>query len=301
MRGAWLVIVTSACSFTPGTLSSLDATQIDTTSDADVTSGWSTPVELAELRDPNGAGADDPSMTDDLLQIFYGTSRAGGMGFEDIWVAKRNSITDPFGEPAPVVELNSAFTETTMRVTGNGKAIYFTSNRGGVGQDIYFSTRTDLDQTWTTPVAIAELSSLNGDWSPFAQSDQLRVVLCSGPTEAQEALFTSTRSSTAALWMLPTRIAELDEVNESECDPVEPRSGVLYYSSNHLNADLRFDIYRASRISSSSPYGNRTPVTSVNLPGVNDRDVWVSADEQTMVFASDRDLVNMQLYITTRR
>ena len=299
MRSAWLVIVTSACSFTPGMLAS-DLPRSDASSDADLTAGWATPVELVELRDPAGTGTDDPSLTDDLLQIYFGSTRVGGLGLEDIWFAKRNSINEPFGAPVAVVELNSTFIETTMRVTGNGKAIYFTSNRGGAGQNIYFSTRSDLDQTWNTPTLVAELSTGSGDWAPFAQSDQLRVVLCSGPTEAQEALYTSTRTATNVPWGAPLRIAELDGVNESECDPVEPRSGVLYYSSNHLNQDLRFDIYRASRISSMSPYGDRTAVSSVNLPEINDRDAWVSADEQTMVFASDRDLVNMQIYITTR-
>jgi hypothetical protein len=296
VRGALLVTVTSACSFTPGTLASSGSG--DGSVDGDFTTGWSTPVELVELHD--AAGADDPSLTDDLLQIYFGSSRPGGMGFEDIWFAKRASIGEPFGEPMPVVELNSSSTETTMRITGNGKAIYFASNRGGTGQDIYFSTRSDLDQPWTTPSRLPELSTSNGDWAPFAQSDQLRVILCSGATELQEALFIATRASTSAPWGPPTRIAELDGVNESECDPVEPRSGVVYYSSNHLNADLRFDIYRASRTSSTSPFGDRTAVSSVNLPGINDRDAWVSADERTMVFASDRDLVNMQIYITTR-
>lgn len=299
MRVAWLVSVTSACSFTPGMLSS-SPTMDDASSDADPTTGWSNPVELTELRDPLGTGADDPSLTDDLLQIYYGTSRSGGQGFEDIWFAKRSSVNDPFGAPEPVVELNSPMIETTMRITGNGKAIYFTSNRGGTGQNIYMSTRTDVDQPWSNPSPVPELSTVNGDWAPFAQSDQLRVILCSGPTEAEEALYVATRASTQTTWSALMRVAELDETNESECDPVEPRSGVLYYSSNHLNADLRFDIYRASRTGSTAPYGNRTAVASVNKPGVNDRDAWVSADEQTMVFASDRDLVNMQLYITTR-
>jgi hypothetical protein len=102
-------------------------------------------------------------------------------------------------------------------------------------------------------------------------------------------------------WTPPVKLTELDEANFSECDPVEPRSNVLYYSSNFRPGDGTFDVYRASRSSSSSDYGNRTGITGINAPGVNDRDPWVSADERTMVFASDRDQVSTQIYISTRR
>lgn len=286
-----------ACSFTPGTLPS-DA--LDTSSfDADITTGWSTPMKILELEHP--LGCDDPSMTDDLLQIFFGSSRSGGMGQEDIWFAKRGSVNESFGPPEPATELNTMLNETTMKISGNGKVIYFASNRGGTGHDIYFSTRAELDLPWNTPTLVPELSTSNGDWAPFVQSDQLRVVLCSGATVAGEALFVATRPTTGTPWSPLMRIEELDEPARSECDPNEPRSNVLYYSTDFRNDDGTFDIYRASRSSSTTTYSNRESITSVNLPGVNDRDPWVSPDERTMVFASDRDLVNTQIYMTTRR
>jgi Tol biopolymer transport system component len=295
-----LAVALSACSFTPGMLASSDGA-IDTTvtGDADITTGWSMPKKIDEIATP--MGNDDPSLTDDLLELYFGSPRPGGMGMEDIWVAKRNAITEPFGTPQPVTDLNSSMSETTMKITGNGKAIYFASNRGGTGHDIYFSTRTERDQPWTNPMRVDALSTSNGDWGPAAQTDQLRLVLCSGASPMDEALFVSTRANTAVDWSSPDRIDELDVPNISECDPWEPRSGVLYYGSDFLNtADGTFDIYRASRNASGDPYGNRTS-HSINMPGINDRDPWVSADERTMVFTSDRDLVNFQIYITTRQ
>ena len=47
--------------------------------------GWSAPVEITELT--SGMGDDDPSLTNDLLEIYWGSRRTGGMGSEDIWVA----------------------------------------------------------------------------------------------------------------------------------------------------------------------------------------------------------------------
>jgi len=286
-------MVVPACSFTPGRLPS-DALVEGLPDDADVTAGWSTPTLITELATPESN--DDPSLTNDLLEIYFGSTRAGGLGMEDIYVAKRTSVTDPFGPATLVTELSSSAADTTMRVTGGGLSIYFASDRGG-NVDIYMSTRPDTDSVWATPTRVMELSTGDGDWAPFAQSDQLRVVLCSGPTPNEEALFIAKRASTGDAWGPLAKVTELDETTFSECDPVEPRSNVLYYSSNYQG---KYDIYRASRASSTSPYGNRTGIPSIDMPSTNDRDAWLSPDERTMVFASDRDLVNYQLYISTR-
>ncbi len=133
----------------------------DAMANANETLGWTTPMKIAEIADP--FGADDPSLTDDLLEIYFGSTRTGGLGMEDIWAATRTSIDLPFGTPAPVVALNSVSSETTMKITGNGKAIYFSSDRGAAGHDIYVATRTDRDQPWTTPTRVAELSTTVGD------------------------------------------------------------------------------------------------------------------------------------------
>ncbi len=296
--GWWLLAVVPACSFQPGAFMTYDGQTGDVVvpMDSDVTVGWSTPAKIVELED--AAGNDDPSLTDDLLQIYFGTYRSDLD--EDIWYATRNSVDEPFGTPQPAYDLNTTFAETTAKITGNGKAIYFASNRLGSNVDIYVSTRAEVDQPWSQPMRVDELSSAGGDYAPFAQSDQLRIVMCSGPSPTQEAMYVATRSSTGVQWSTPNRIVELDEPNVSDCDPNEPRSNVLYYATSHLNNDGTFDIYRASRTSSTAPYGNRT-AHSINLPGFNDRDPWLSADERTMVFASDRDGINTQIYMTTRR
>jgi hypothetical protein len=295
--GWWLLAMMPACSFQPGAFIYADGqSDVIATDGGDVTVGWSTPVKITEIE--HAMGNDDPSLTDDLLQIYFGTYRSDLD--EDIWFATRNTVDEPFGTPQPATELNTAFAETTAKITGNGKAIYFASNRVGNNVDIYVATRSEVDQPWSQPMRVDELSSANGDYAPFAQDDQLRLLMCSGPTPSQEAMYVATRASTGVPWSTPTRIVELDEPGVGECDPNEPRSNVLYYATSYLNQDGTFDIYRASRISSTAPYGNRT-AHSINRPGFNDRDPWVSADERTIVFASDRDGVNTQIYITTRR
>ncbi len=294
MRRLWVVLVATGCSFEHGSaVGTVDARVPDAMIDAmEVTPpAWSEPTEIAGLS--SGTGDDDPSLTNDLLEIYWGSRRPGGAGSEDIWMARRTSPTDPWDTPVNVAELNSSAAETTMKITGDGLAMYFTSTRDG-DPDLYFSSRASRTSAWTTPIK-SSLSSANGDYGAFVQPDLRHVILCMGDVVANEALYAADRANPQAMWPLPTRIAELDEAGISECDPMEPSARSLYYASNR---DGTYDIYTAQRSSAADPYGPRSAFTATNMAGVNDRDPWVSQDEKLMVFASDRSGVD-RLYLTT--
>jgi hypothetical protein len=300
LAGVVVAVVGSACSFTPGTFSSSDARPADGLADSDETSGWSTPAELTELSDPDGA--DDPSLTADLLEIYFGSHRTGSMGGieEDIWMAKRSSPTEAFGAPTNVADLNTTNVETTPKVTPDGLKLFFASNRGGGLTDIWVSTRASHSVAWGPPGKIAELSTGNPDYGAAATDTLLHLVYCSGASMAEETLYQSNRANTLALWGSPVALAELDDPSVGECDPHEPNAFAIYYATPYLNPSGYYDIYRAARPTESDSYGSRTAVSAINLPGFNDRDPWLSADERTMVFSSDRGGVTFQLYQSTR-
>jgi len=262
---------------------------------------WNTPVDMGLS---TGYGDDDPSLTDDLLEIYWGSRRPGGQGLEDIWFATRTSSTGTWSAPAPAVALDSAATETTGKITGDGLSIFFTSTRGPGGDpDIYFSRRDNRSAAWDPPVKVNELSVMNnGDYGPYAQSNLLHVIWCAGASVPYEALWISNRGVTSDPWGTPAKVSELDEANTSECDPMEPHPRAMYYASNRLSTlvPARYDIYRVSRATVTDAYGSRTAVDGVNTVDYNDRDPWVSADERTMIFSSDRDGGIDKLYMTTR-
>jgi hypothetical protein len=297
MRRLWVVAIVTGCSFEHGApIAAIDARKSDARIDADpvTPAGWSEPVEIAELS--SGAGDDDPSLTNDLLEIYWGSRRPGGYGGEDIWMARRASPSDPWGTAVHVSELSSSFAETTMKITGDGLAMYFTSTRGG-NADLYFSSRASRSDAWSTP-QLSSLSTVNGDYGAFVQSDLRHVIFCMGDIVANEALYEADRPTPQSPWPAPTRVDELDEPNISECDPMEPNPRTLYYASARGDG-VTYDIFTAQRSSAADPYGARTAFDPANLPDVNDRDPWVSQDEKLMVFASDRSGVD-RLYVTTR-
>ena len=293
LRLASLALV-AACSFKPGVVIGNGDGAIDSPPDMRSSVGWSTPVEISELN--SGVGDDDPSLTSDLLEIYFGSVRPGGQGQEDIWRAKRATPTAAWGNAENVGELNSSSNETTIKMSYDGRAIFFASTRDSPGNnhDLYYSTRDTIQDMWRTPQRILELSTNDGDYGPWPRVDLLRLILCSGSSVANEALYTSERGALTDQWGSRKRINELDESNVSECDPMEPSTDTLYFASNRSG---NYDVYVARRMNGT--YGPITEVAAVNVTSAHDRDPWVSPDERYMVFVSTRSGQD-RLYFSTR-
>jgi hypothetical protein len=301
-----VVVVVSACSFEHGALSHDDDAAVSGDGklpDATQLGAWGAAVEVIA----SGVGDDDPSLTDDMTELYFGSRRIPGQpyaGDENIWVLKRATVNDAWGLPIEVSALNTNGAETTMKVTGDGLTIFFSSDRNGSDADVYYSTRPDRMSDWSQPARITEINTTVGDYAAFAQKNLKHLVLCAGDITANEALYTSDRPVLAEPWGPPTRIAELDDSGVSECDPMERVSAtgsVMYYSSWRLNTDKTYDIYRVDRPSSTSPWGNRTKVEGISSDNHHDRDPWVSADERTMYFSSTRDGSGVdKIYMSTR-
>lgn len=65
-------------------------------------------------------------LTGDELTVFFASDRAGGMGGYDVYTASRAAITNSFGTPTAVTELNSTGDEFPVFVALNGCAIIVT-------------------------------------------------------------------------------------------------------------------------------------------------------------------------------
>jgi len=93
-----------------------------------------------------------PTLSSDELTIYFASDKAGGLGGKDIWMAKREKSSDPFGHPVNLgPEINTPGDEV-FPFLRNDTVLYFASNGlpGMGGLDIFKSTKTD--NKWGTPV-----------------------------------------------------------------------------------------------------------------------------------------------------
>ena len=164
------------------------------------------PHALAEL-----GSCQNPTLTADLLEIYITTDRAGGMGNNDTWVAKRTSLDAPFDAPAPVPNVNSASEESSPAVSLDGLTLWFASDRSGGtgGMDIWVSTRSSRQTGWSTPTPVTALDSPEDEISRPVGYHGLEMPLSRHGTSGNYQLYMANRPSITADWQPPQPIVEL--------------------------------------------------------------------------------------------
>ncbi len=101
-------------------------------------------VLISELSDPI-ATDQGPTLRSDGREVFFFSTRAGGLGDADLWTSTRRSVHDPWTTPVNVgAPVNSTAAEQQPSLSGEGRTLLFASSRSGGfgGTDIWVSTRT---------------------------------------------------------------------------------------------------------------------------------------------------------------
>jgi len=141
-------------------------------------SDWSTPVELG--RPVNTAAEESaPSLSDDGRSLYFNRNpNLPEDNDEDIYVSQRGGPHEEWGDPAPVVAINTpAFHERNATLSRDGRLLFFSSSRPGGfgGLDLYVSQRVNRrdDQGWSTPVNLGPtVNSTAADVGPAYVEDE---------------------------------------------------------------------------------------------------------------------------------
>jgi len=141
-------------------------------------SSWGVPISAesiagtsSEFNTPFNDGC--PYQAPDGLSFYMASNRTGGLGGQDIWVARRASVDDPWGAPenlgTPVNSPVDDFCPSPVR----GHGLFFVSARTGGcgGPDIYF-TRLKRG-VWEQPQNLGcDINSPFGEASPSYFEDE---------------------------------------------------------------------------------------------------------------------------------
>ena len=267
---------------------------------------FDTPVLVTELASPSRT--DNPTLTGDLLEIYFTTDRVSGNG--DVWFATRPSPDEPFGTPAAVTAVNGDSFETSSAVSDDGLTLWFGSDRaGGAGaNDIWVSQRSSRRSDWSTPLNVVALNSPADDIPRPAGQHQLVMPMASEratPSEYQSYL--APRATTGAPFEAPVAISELDYLfaGRSIVDGFLSDDGLtMFFSSAPASqaadagtiadagksgdaAAPNSDLFVAWRRSTNEAFGLTVPLSDLNT-AADERDPWLTPDGSTLYFTSDR-------------
>jgi Tol biopolymer transport system component len=154
---------------------------------------WGTPVNVGSL--VNDPAADDFSLrlSSDGLSLYFASTRAGGFGKSDLYVATRASTHQPWGRASnlgPI--LNTDAFEAFPTPAADGKTLYFNRSMTFDSQDsdIWVTSRASPGGQWTTPQPLpGGINSERAEFSPSVSPD------------GHSMYFASARGGSIELWV----------------------------------------------------------------------------------------------------
>jgi len=251
------------------------------------------------------------------LEFYFVSNRPGGHGDRDLWVMKRPTPEDDWGDPVNVgAPANSRYGFWEPSISSDGLSLYFSDghtpqfgNRlpGGIGGqgDIWMITRETIHDAWGAPVNIGPaVNSLNAV-HPSLSADGLSLYFQSHGGGICD-IMVATRESTSDSFGDPVKPAFLKNVNSSvgEWMPDISADGrTLFFNRiQKLWMSTRATIYddfgppvqlppqlniSNSDSPSISPDGSTLYFTSSRPGGVGGNDIWQVSIDPVVDFNGD--------------
>lgn len=247
------------------------------------------PSPVSGLNDPL-AKDQDPTLTEDQLEIFFFSDRDGK---SDIWTSTRRSSDADWEPPVPVPELNSAEDEQNPAISYDGLSIWFFSKRGPSG--IYVARRATRMAPFDDPELVPVNSGEDPDAFPIAPSvdaAELRMALSIGASTTRD-LYEMVRPSTVGSWGEPALLLGIngDHVDSTPFLVGDGRE-MLFHSGRSGSGDL----FWAHRASPGLPFTQVEPLSELNDPGAFESHPHLTSDRRWLYFGSDRT-GNTDIYV----
>lgn len=187
--------------------------------------------------------------------------------------------TGPFGGITRVDILSTDDNDDDPSLTADMLEIVFQSNRDD-NQDLYWSSRSSVDDDWNPPQPITELNDNAAENTPEISPDGLVLMFSSTRRGGPDTdVFISYRSSRNDPWEPPQEVSELNTTYAELAPTLTPDLQQVYLCSSRPDALVSRNIWR-------SDVTMNGPELSFSPPEIA-MDVSTNADDCTMVVSPD--------------
>lgn len=223
---------------------------------------WGSPQNLGSVINSNTLDM-APSLSPDEHLLYFHSSRPGGSGDADLYVARRRDRRDNFGWEQPVnlgSVINSLCEDAgplfyENELTGED-ILYFNSRRpvngtATCGELHIWQSIRQSDGSWGVPTYVPELSSTARDTRiAIRRRDGLELIISTGRSGGQggQDLWVSTRNSVLDPWGIPVNLGPT--INTSSFDGAPALSfdaKTLIFFSNRPSGFGGNDLYMTTR------------------------------------------------------
>jgi Tol biopolymer transport system component len=216
-----------------------------------LTAPWSTPTALP--LGPNSSSHEvQPYLSANRLSLYFSSNRDGGSGKYDLWMCRRTSIQEPFGEVVNLgQEVNSSQNDLSLVLTDDELTLYLISNRGTSNRSdqIYKSTRSSVQQSFGVPVVIPFDTKAMGD-DPWITPDGLSMYFSANRPQGLGStdLYESHRTNIDLTFSEPRNLGAIinSPLEDSDCT-FSGDGTFLIFQSNRPGSLGNSDLYFSRR------------------------------------------------------
>lgn len=276
-------------------------------------SEWSEPVNLgAKVNSPFNDWF--PAISPNGLSLYISSNRPGGFGAADIWVSRRASVEEAWGEPMNLGStINASTVEFLPNFSPDGHWMFFTSDRpGGCGaHDLWISWREDPedDFAWEAPMNLGcTINSDTHDRAPnYFEDPETGLITLYFVSPRLDGLgdFDTYASTLRAdgTFGAPGLVWELSTLETDFRNAIRPDGLEMIQYSNRPGGLGEFDLWVATRETTQDAWSRSVNLGATVNSDAEDRGPALSLDGTTLYFSSNRPGgYGMQdLYVTTRK
>ncbi len=181
-----------------------------------------------------------PNISADGLSLYFSSTRDGGAGGNDLYVATRESLWAPWGTPVnlgPVV--NSAVDDVSPCISADGLSLYFSdwdqtgipARPGGIGQaDLWVSRRTSPFDPWSMPTNLGRtVNSTDIEGAPDISHDGLMLLFSGYRNGGSWDLWVCTQDEQTGLWGAPVNLGPSVNSTTVDLNPSISADGRMLY------------------------------------------------------------------------
>ncbi len=236
-----------------------------------------------------------PCISADGLTLYFHSPRPNGYGEKDLWMTRRETIDDPWGEPENLgATINSLYNDHHPNIFLDGLSLCFNSLRpGGSGDsDIWMSSRATKDDPWSTPINLgSSVNSSGWEGNAFVSNDGLTLMFNSDRPGGygNKDLWVTRRPTTNDDWGEPANLGPI--VNSSEWEAaanISPCGKWLFFASRRPGGFGDGDIWMANRPHLDAEWGMPVNLGPIINTSFFDGAPNISADGYTLYMRSTR-------------
>ena len=191
---------------------------------------------VTSLGSVNSAGTDaTPFLADGGLTLLLATDRyASTPGYNDLAIATRATLAEPFGTPARLANVNSGGIELAPQLSLDGLRLYFSSDRSNNDRDIYVASRTSRSNDFAAPARVSGLNGTSQDFGPSLSGDELEVFIASdrGGGSGSMDIWRAARAQVSDPFDQPVNLSSVNSSGYDTDPRLSPDGTELFFSSS---------------------------------------------------------------------